>query len=147
MQPFSIFWSFSFLLILVLDWKKIPDKSGIDSTVLLAGNFIIYAATALSFWLTLRSVNSTNPHASIRSLYGSFMLKFFLIVIAAFIYIMIARKNVNKPALFICMGLYLVYTFMEVYALQKLLKEKKVATSTKNQDRSDRDGPTIEKNA
>jgi hypothetical protein len=55
------------------------------------------------------------------------MIKFFLIAIAAFVYIMVAKKNLNKPALITCMGLYLVYTFVEVSSLQKLLKQKKNA--------------------
>jgi len=48
-------------------------------------------------------------------------------MVAAFAYIMMEKKNVNKPALIICMGLYLVYTFVEVSSLQKLLKQKKNA--------------------
>jgi len=38
-----------------------------------------------------------------------------------------AKKDLNKPALFACMALYLVYTFVEVSSLQKLLKQKKNA--------------------
>ena len=126
-QTFSVFFAVIFILIVILDRLKIFDKNGIDSTVILAGNFILFIATALSFWISQRSFHSTNPNASVRGMYGSFMIKFFVCLIAAFIYIMIAKKNVNKPALIICMGLYIVYTVMEVSALQKLLKQKKNA--------------------
>jgi hypothetical protein len=115
------------LLILILDQKNVLDKNRINAWVLLTGNFILFSATALSFYVSQRSLTSTNPNASVRSLYGSFMIKFFVCVAAAFVYILIAKKNVNKPALFICMGLYLVYTFVEVASLQKLLKQKKNA--------------------
>ena len=54
-------------------------------------------------------------------------LKFFVVAIAAFIYIMVTKKNVNKPALFFCMGLYIVYTFFEVSSLLRVLKQKKNA--------------------
>jgi hypothetical protein len=50
-----------------------------------------------------------------------------VIAIAAFIYIQMAKKEVNKPALFACMGLYLVYTFIEISTLTKMLKQKKNA--------------------
>ena len=126
-QWYSSFWVFSSFLISLLDKKHLLDKPGIDGTVLIAGNFIIFLATALSFVVSQRSIQSPNPNASVRSLYGSFMIKFFVIAIAAFIYIMAVKKNVNKPALFICMGLYLIYTFLEVASLQKLLKQKKNA--------------------
>jgi hypothetical protein len=107
--------------------KSILDKYGIDQAVLIGGNLILFAATALSFFVSQRSLSAKNPNASVRSLYGSFMIKFFLIAIAAFIYIMSVKKNINKPALMICMGLYIVYTFIEVTSLQKMMKQKKNA--------------------
>lgn len=126
-QSFSYFFVFSFLAIKILQWTNVFSDAGIDGWVVLAANVIIFFATAYSFWFTERSLRSTNPNASVRSLYVSFMIKFFVIAIAAFIYIMVEKKNVNKPAIFIAMGLYLVYTFLEVSSLQKLLKQKKNA--------------------
>jgi len=55
------------------------------------------------------------------------MIKLFICVIAALIYIFLFRKDVNRAALFTCMGLYLIYTFIEVSVLTKMLKEKKNA--------------------
>ena len=100
---------------------------GINQEVLIAGNLVLAIATLLSFWISYRAHQSSNPNASVRSLYGSFMIKFFLIIITAFVYILVAKKNVNKPALIICAGLYIVYTYMEVSVLTKLLKQKKNA--------------------
>lgn len=117
------------LVILLLDKRDVLQKNKIDSWVLLIGNTILLIATSLSFYVSQRSISSPNPNSSVRSLYGSFMIKFFLIAIAAFAYIMAVKKNVSKPALIICMGLYLVYTFVEVAMLQKLLKQKKEAAA------------------
>jgi hypothetical protein len=52
------------------------------------------------------------------------MVKLFACIIAAFIYIATAKDGVNKAALFTLMGLYLVYTFIEVGILTKLLRQK-----------------------
>jgi hypothetical protein len=106
--------------------KNLLIKYGTDQEVLIAGNLVLFLATALSFFVYLRSLNSVNTNASIRGMYGSFMIKFFVCLIAAFAYMLAAKKNVNKPALIICMGLYIVYTVIEVSSLQKLLKQKKV---------------------
>lgn len=118
---------FIFLNSFFLLGKSFLNKQGVDHLVLIGGNLILFVATALSFYISQRSLTSANPSSSVGSLYGSFMAKFFIIAIAAFVYIMVAKKNLNKPALFICMGLYLVYTFVEVSSLQKLLKQKKNA--------------------
>lgn len=97
---------------------------GADRDVLIIGNVLLFAITLVSFLVSSRGLRSTNTHAFIRSVYGSIMLKLFLCIIAAFIYIAVYQKNLNKPALFTLMGLYLVYTFMEVSILMKLLKQK-----------------------
>jgi len=116
---------FVFLNAFFLGGKSFLNKHGIDQPVLIGGNLVLFIATALSFYISYRSITSPNPNASVRSLYGSFMIKFFLIIITAFVYIMVAKKDLNKPALFICMGLYLVYTVVEVASLQKLLRQQK----------------------
>ncbi len=105
--------------------KKWLLQKGIDTDVLIVGNLVLFLATAMSFYVYQRSLRSANPQAAIRGMYGSFMIKFFICLIAAFIYIMAAKKNVNKPALIVCMGLYIVYTVIEVAVLQKLLRQKK----------------------
>lgn len=96
----------------------------VDVDVLLIGNVILFAITSISFLLGLRGLKNPNPHAFVRSVYGSMIIKLFAGMIAALAYIAIYQKDLNKPALFGCMGLYLLYTFTEVAALTKLLRQK-----------------------
>jgi hypothetical protein len=103
------------------------QQKKIDADVLVVGNSILFFITLLSFLLAQRGLKNPNPHAFIRSVYMSVMLKLFVCIIAAFVYISIYKSNLKRPALFICMGLYLVYTFLEVATLMKMLKQKKNA--------------------
>lgn len=107
--------------------KTLLQKWNMDQGVVIIGNAILFFITLISFLLALRGLSNPNPHAFVRSVYMSVMLKLFVCMIAAFIYISIYKINLNKPALFTCMGLYLVYTFMEVGVLMKMLKQKKNA--------------------
>lgn len=102
-------------------------RNGFDADVLIIGNLALCLVMLLSFMVTSRSLESKNPNSFVRAIYGSFIIKFFILAIAAFAYIMAQRKDVNKPALFVCMGLYVVYTFFEVSALFRLLKQKRNA--------------------
>ncbi|MEO8406569.1 MAG: hypothetical protein ABI480_18300 [Chitinophagaceae bacterium] len=102
-------------------------KRNIDQEVLIAGNLLLVSVTVISYLLFIRSIKSTNPNAFVRAMYGSFILKFFVIAIAAFIYIMVTKSSVNKGALIVCMILYLLYTFIEVSVLLKLMKKNKNA--------------------
>jgi hypothetical protein len=98
-----------------------------DQDVLIIGNALLFIVTMCTYLLSRNAMKKANPNVFVRSVYGSFMIKFFVFIIAAFIYISTTRKGLNKPALFTCMGLYLLYSFMEVTLLMKLLKEKKNA--------------------
>ena len=96
----------------------------VDPDVLIAGNLFLFAVTFFSFLIAKRGLQDKNPNKFMRSVYGSIMFKLFLSIIAAFIYIAIYRKELNKPGLIICMALYLVYTFLEVSILTKILRQK-----------------------
>jgi len=103
------------------------NKWNAGQDVLIIGNLLLLVITLLSFLFIYRGLQSANPHSFIRAMYGSFIIKFFVIAIAAFVYIMITKKNVSKTGIIICMFLYLLYTFIEVSVLTKLLKQKKNA--------------------
>jgi len=107
--------------------KNMLQRWGVDPDVAIIGNALLFVITLISFLLGQRGLNNPNPHAFIRSVYMSVMLKLFACIIAAFVYIAMYKSQLNKPALFICMALYLVYTFLEVASLTKLLKQKKNA--------------------
>lgn len=95
-----------------------------DQEALLAGNLLLFAITVLSYLLSQKGLKHPNPHAFVRAVYTGIMIKLFVCIVAAFIYISAAGANLNKPALFTCMGLYLVYTFTEVSLLMKQLSKK-----------------------
>lgn len=96
----------------------------VSQDVVIGGNIFLFVVTFFSFLIAKKGLQHQNPHAFMRSVYGSIMFKMFLSIIAAFIYIAINKKGLNKPALFICMGLYLVYTFLEVSILTRMLRQK-----------------------
>ena len=97
---------------------------GFDQAVLVLGNILIFFVSLLSYWMGVKGFTTKNSHAFFRWVYGSIMIKLILLSIAAFIYIMSMKKDVNKPGLFFCMGLYVVYTAIEISALMKLNKQK-----------------------
>jgi len=97
----------------------------LDVDVLIIGNLILFGATAVSFYLFTRSLNSKNPQAVVRTVYSGVVSKMMICLVAVFIYISVAGKGVNKGGIFGCMFLYLLYTTLEVAILMKLSKQKK----------------------
>jgi hypothetical protein len=97
----------------------------VDVDVLIIGNLVLFAATAISFFLFTRSMNSKNGQAIVRTVYGGVLSKMMICLVAIFVYISIAGKGVNKAGVFGCMFLYLLYTTLEVITVMKLSKPKK----------------------
>jgi ACR3 family arsenite efflux pump ArsB len=116
---------FIFLTAFFITSKSWLEKKEVDQDVLVIGNLILFLVSLSAFLLTNKALSSSNPQAFVRAMYGSFIIKFFVLAITAFVYIMVAKKNVNKPALVACAGLYIIYTGIETRALMKMLKQKK----------------------
>jgi hypothetical protein len=111
-----------FLLVPTLDFLWNMDKR-----VMIAGNSILFVATFVSFYLYTRSLADNNVHAFLRMIYGGMFAKMLICLFAALIYIMIAKKDVSKGAIFGCMFLYFVYTFVEISIIMKLSRKGKYA--------------------
>lgn len=116
---------FVFLTAFFISGKSWFEKKGVDQDVLIAGNLILFLVSLFAFLITNKALTSSNPQAFVRAMYSSFIIKFFVLAVTAFVYIMIAKKNVNKPALVVCAGLYIIYTGIETRTLMKMLKQKK----------------------
>ena len=119
-----LFILFNALFIAGKNWLK---KWNADPDVLIVGNLILFIATILSFFLYTRALKNDKPHKFLKYIYGGMFLKMLICLIAAFIYIASYGQNVNKPAIFGCMFLYFVYTFVEVSILLRLSKQQKNA--------------------
>ena len=116
---------FIFFTAFFISGKSWLDKKGVDQNVLIIGNLVLFLISLSAFLITNKALSSSNPQAFVRAMYSSFIIKFFVLAVAAFVYIMVAKKNVNKPALIACAGLYIIYTGIETRALMKMLKQKK----------------------
>lgn len=101
------------------------NEKGIDADVLVIGNTLIFLISLLSLYFHIKGFLDKNVQVFLRSVYGSLIIKMFGLAAIAAIYILVMKKEVNKPALFICMGLYIFYTALEIAQVFKLLKEKK----------------------
>ncbi len=87
------------------------QQKGVDTVVLLVGNSILFVVSALAYLLYASAMKSGKNYGFVKQVYAGFTLKFFALIAGAMLYFYFAQE-VNKPAVFICMGLYLVYNFL-----------------------------------
>lgn len=97
---------------------------GFNISFLLVANTILFIITFLGFYLQTKGVSSTNINAFIRGVYSSLLVKMFVVVGAILIYILMMGGAVNTPSILASMGIYLVYTTVEVVQLMKIARRK-----------------------
>lgn len=114
-----IFIVVSLLSVLLKSWL---NGLFINEQVLLIGNAIVYLMHAITALIHKKTLLNTNTKTFIRGVYLSMMIKLFSCIIIAMVYISFTNETFNKPALLICMSLYLVYNFTEVGLLMKQFK-------------------------
>lgn len=118
-----------FLIInaIVITLRRLFNTYQIDYGVVMVGNIVLFLIALFTFTKSARALDNPNPHAFVRSYYAGFLIRLLLIAGIAFIYIYLQDGKINKAALFICMGIYAIYSAIEVSALRKILNEKKNA--------------------
>lgn len=113
--------------ILIFVSRNFLEDHGCDWQVLSGGNIFICLVTIVSMSLLTKGLHAEKTQVFIRNAYGGIMVKLFACAAAAFIYILVAGKGLNKAGLFGCMGLYLVYTFAELFVVMKQSNARKNA--------------------
>ncbi|HJY21302.1 MAG TPA: hypothetical protein VJ279_00370 [Hanamia sp.] len=115
---------FIFVNILLLIFKSILTGYGFDVNFILGANVVLFLLSLSGFFIQTKGVHSSNINDFIRGVYSSVLLKMFIIMAAILIYILAAGGNVNKPALFTSMAIYILYTSVEVIQLMKIVRKK-----------------------
>jgi len=103
--------------------RPVLAEGKFDYCVLLAGNILLFGVTAISFYLYSKALRNNNPHAFVRMMYSSLLVKMFACLLATLIYAWLAGRQVNRNGIFGCFGLYLLYTWLEVRVLMQLSKK------------------------
>lgn len=96
----------------------------ISPQVIQAGNGILFLLATISALMHYKALKNENPNAFVRSIMGSAVLKLFVIAGSALVYVYITGKARSKSAIMICMGLYIIYSIVEVAGAYRLNKEK-----------------------
>ena len=112
-----------FLVLFGAGWADF-GMSPVVFMILLSGNALLFAISYYSYLLGAKALHHESTQGFLRLVYSSLLLKLVLLSIAAFIYIFRFREQVNKPALFGCFGLYLIYTIAEVRLVIQQSKQK-----------------------
>ena len=107
--------------------QSLLGKWNIDADVVMICNILLVIATAVSFYMYYKALRNNNVQGFLRLIYAGMFIKMMICLFSGFLYIMISGKTVNKGGIIVCLGLYLLYSAVEVGMLLKQSKQRKNA--------------------
>lgn len=123
-------WSIPFVSIFVIITgvvlafaAKLEDYK-INWVVVMGANIILFVFSILNIYFQQKNINNPNQAAVIRGVMAGTFLKLMGLAAAALIYLVAAGANRSVNAVFAGMGLYIVYTWLEVKISLKLKPKK-----------------------
>ena len=100
--------------LLALLFGSVLKNWNIDPWVVAGANVLLFLISIYNASQHLKVMAQNNAHAMVRGVMGSTVLKLFVLGTAAFVYLYNAAENRNVNGLFISMGLYILYTWLDV---------------------------------
>lgn len=82
--------------------------------VVMGANLLLFLFAVLNSYAQLKTIANAKPAAVIRGVMLGTFLKLIGLAVAIVIYLVVAGQGRSKNAIFVGMGLYFVYTWLEV---------------------------------
>ena len=95
-----------------------------DVTVLICANLLLFSVSMVILYLQMKNLTNPNPNAMVRGVIGGTFLKLFALGASVIIYLLAAGPNRSINAVFAGMGLYIIYTWLEVKISLRLTAKK-----------------------
>lgn len=109
-------------VLIALQHKLENKKISID--VVLCANLLLFLVSMANIYFQIKSLRNANPNAAIRGVMAGTFIKLFVLAAAAMIYLFAAGEGRSVNAVFVGMGLYIIYTWMEVKISLRLNPKK-----------------------
>lgn len=104
----KLFAIFFLVFVLVISFHERLSEWEIDPVVVIGGNVLLFGTSLLTLNIFEKANSSHTPQGFVRNVYTAFVVKFFVLVIAAMVYFYFSEK-ISVRAVFLCMALYFVY--------------------------------------
>lgn len=92
--------------------------------VVMGANLLLFLFAFLNLYAQLKTIRNAKPAAVIRGVMLGTFLKLIGLAVATVVYLAIAGPNRSKNAIFTGMGLYFVYTWLEVRISLRMKPQK-----------------------
>ena len=82
--------------------------------VVTVANILLFLFTLISLLLQVKAAANKNPNAIVRAVMAGMGIKLIGFATALLVYISMVGKEKSNPSVYVCLGLYLIYMWLEV---------------------------------
>lgn len=86
----------------------------IKNEVVIVANLLLFAFTLTSLLMQLKAAGNTNPNAIVRAVMIGMGMKLVGFAVALLVYLSVVGKDRSVNAVYVSLGLYFIYTWIEV---------------------------------
>lgn len=98
-------------------------EKGIDARVILGANIILFILSVIALLMHISAVKNPNPQVFVRSVMAASFIKLMVLALSALAYLALAKESRNIPGVIASMGLYVIYTVIEIRNASKLNRD------------------------
>lgn len=98
----------------VLVWKERLTNAGIQYEVVTIANILLFLFTLAGLTMQIKAASNKNPNAIVRAVMAGMGIKLIGFATALLIYISMSGKDKSNLSIYISLGLYFIYTWLEV---------------------------------
>ena len=123
-RPLLVLFVMANALLLVFQDRLVIKKVNVD--VVIIANILLFVVSIGNIYFQMRSLRNPNlsPGTVIRGLMAGTFLKLMVLAAAVIIYLVAAGKDRSVNSVFVGMGLYIIYTWLEVKISLRLNPKK-----------------------
>lgn len=103
--------------------RKLEAKQ-VSVDVVITANLILFAIGMLNIYLQAKNLQNPNPRAIVRGMMVGTLFKLLVVAGAVLAYLVVTGPNRNRPGVLVGMGLYVIYTVLEVKISLRLNPKK-----------------------
>lgn len=99
---------------LILVAKSRLEGMGMRYEVVTIANILLFLFTLISLLLQIKAASNANPNAIVRAVMAGMGIKLIGFAVAILIYLSIVGKDKSNTSVYASLGLYMIYTWVEV---------------------------------
>ena len=115
---------FTVVSCIVFPFEEKLSHYHINSKIVLSANLFLCVISMMNVYFQHKNSQNPNPNAVIRGVMAGTFLKLFVLAAATLIYLFNAGEDRSVNAVFVGMGLYIIYTWLEVRISLRMNQKK-----------------------